>query len=290
MATLNGASLSGIGAGTYATGVSASWAGDGGFTASSGTAQLVVSQASTSVLVSGSTNPSVFSQSVSFTANVSSAGGTPTGTVQFMIDGTNFGSPVAVDGSGNATSGTTTTLTVASHSISAVYSGDPNVTTSTGAMSQTVNKANVSVSLTSSLNPVGKGTSITFTVTVASDAPATKTPGGKVRLFKNGKQIKTTHTLSAGKSTYTFTWTYATGTFSMTAKYLGTANYNMATSPIYSQVVTTNGVSLKEARQVRAVCAEQRLKQLLRRRPIGHEWICRERTQALRSGRLTWPP
>jgi hypothetical protein len=239
VATLINASLSGIAAGTYPTGVSASWAGDGSFAGSSGTAQLVVSQASTSVSVSGSANPSVFSQSVSFTANVSSAGGTPTGTVQFMIDGTNFGSPAAVDGTGKATSGTTTTLTVAGHSISAVYSGDSNFSTSTGSVSQTVNKANVSVTLTSSPNPVVKGTSITFTVTVASVAPATKTPGGKVRLFKNGKQIKTTHSLSAGKSTYTFTWTYATGTFSMTAKYLGNASFNAATSPIYSQVVTT---------------------------------------------------
>ena len=239
VATLNNASLSGIAAGTYATGVSASWAGDGSYAGSLGTAQLVVSQAPTSVSVSGSANPSVFSQSVSFTATVTSSGGTPTGTVQFKIDGTNFGSPVAVDGTGKATSGTTTTLTVASHSISAVYGGDANFSTSTGSVSQTVNKASVTVTLTSAPNPVVKGTSIKFTVTVASTAPATKVPGGKVRLLKNGKVIKTAHTLSAGKTTYTFTWTYATGTFSMTAKYLGTANFNVATSPVYSQVVTT---------------------------------------------------
>ena len=227
-ATLNGASLAGIATGTYATGVSASWTGDGSYGASSGTAQLAVSQAPTSVSISSSANPSSFSQSVSFTANVSSDGGTPTGSAQFKIDGTNFGSPVAVDGTGKATSGTTTTLTVASHSISAVYSGDSNFSTSTDSLSQTVNKANVTVTVTSSPNPVVKGTSITFTVTVAPGAPATKVPGGKVKLLKNGKVIKTAHTLSAGKTTYTFTWMYNTGTFSMTAKYLGTANFNVA--------------------------------------------------------------
>ena len=170
---------------------------------------------------------------------MTSAGGSPTGTVQFKIDGANFGSPVALNGAGKATSGSTTTLAVGGRSISAVYSGETNFTTSTGTVSQTVNKASVTVTVTSNQNPVKKGTSITFTVTVATASPGTKTPGGKVRLLKNGKVIKTAKTLSAGKATYTFTWTYATGTFTMTAKYLGTANYNVATSPVYSQVVTT---------------------------------------------------
>ncbi|HEY7025158.1 MAG TPA: Ig-like domain repeat protein [Candidatus Limnocylindrales bacterium] len=238
VATVNNVSLAGIPVGNYPTGVSASWAGDGSFASSSGSAQLSVSQASSSVSVLGSSNPSVFTQPVSFTANVTSSGGTPTGTVQFRIGGTNFGSPVAVDGTGKATSSATTTLTVASHTISAVYSGDTNFSTSTGSTSQTVDKANVTVTLTSSANPVKKGASITFTVTVASASPATKVPGGKVKLFKNGKLIKNAHTLSGGKAMFTFSWTYKTGTFSMTAKYLGTANFNVATSPVYSQLVT----------------------------------------------------
>ena len=41
-------------------------------------------------------NPSVYGQSVTFTATVAAnppGSGTPTGTVQFQIDGTNFGPP-----------------------------------------------------------------------------------------------------------------------------------------------------------------------------------------------------
>jgi hypothetical protein len=57
--------------------------------------------------------------------------------VQFKIDGTNFGSPVAVV-NGSATSGNTSSLTAGSHSIAAVYSGDSNYTGSTGNLTQIV--------------------------------------------------------------------------------------------------------------------------------------------------------
>jgi hypothetical protein len=69
--------------------------------------------------------------------------GTPTGTVQFKIDGVNFGSPVAVDGTGHATSGSTTSLAVGSHSVTATYSGDANFLGSIGSLAggQTVTYA-----------------------------------------------------------------------------------------------------------------------------------------------------
>jgi hypothetical protein len=73
---------------------------------------------------------------VTFTATVArSAGsaGTITGTVQFKEDGNNLGSPVAVTGSGPFTAQLQTRcLTVGSHTITAVYSGDTNFKTSTG--------------------------------------------------------------------------------------------------------------------------------------------------------------
>ena len=49
MATLSNASLSGINAGTYGTGVAASFAGDASFQASSGTANLTVTKATLTV-------------------------------------------------------------------------------------------------------------------------------------------------------------------------------------------------------------------------------------------------
>ena len=76
-----------------------------------------------SVSVGSSLNPSAYGQAVSFTATVT--GVSPTGTVQFNIDGGAFGLPVTL-ASGTATSGTISTLTAGTHTVTAVYSGDTN--------------------------------------------------------------------------------------------------------------------------------------------------------------------
>ena len=55
-----------------------------------------VNQSSTTTAVTSSPNPSLFGQGVTFTATVAAAApgsGTPTGNVQFVIDGANFGAP-----------------------------------------------------------------------------------------------------------------------------------------------------------------------------------------------------
>src|SRR5206468_9686236 len=120
----SGASLSGIDAGTYPTGVGASFAGDTDYTASSGSNSLTVNQANTSTDLSSNNNPSIFGQNVTFTATVTSGGGiqtgavksknaraikrlaagagTPTGTVTFKDNGSTLGMGT-LDGSGVAT-------------------------------------------------------------------------------------------------------------------------------------------------------------------------------------------
>lgn len=103
-----------------------------------------VDPASTTTAVTSSNNPSQDGQSVTFTAAVASVapgGGTPTGAVQFKDDGTNLGSPVAVNGSGNATV-STSGLTIGTHVVSASYApADGNSTSSSGSVSQVVQKA-----------------------------------------------------------------------------------------------------------------------------------------------------
>ena len=75
---------------------------------------------------------------VTFTATVArttGSAGSITGTVQFKEDGNNLGSPVNVTGSGPFTAQLMTRcLTVGSHTITAVYSGDVNFKTSTGTL------------------------------------------------------------------------------------------------------------------------------------------------------------
>ncbi len=106
-----------------------------------------LTQATTTV-VSSTNNPSTYGGSVAFTATVT-AGANPvtSGTVQFVVDGTNYGSAVALDGNGQAASQATTTLTAGSHTVLANYSGSGSYQSSNGSLSggQTVNKATLTV-------------------------------------------------------------------------------------------------------------------------------------------------
>ena len=83
---------------------------------------------------------------MTFTASVATnvaGSGTPAGTVQFLIDGSDFGSPVTLV-NGSATSPAISSLSAASHTIEAVYSGDTDFAGSTGTLTQTVNPGNTS--------------------------------------------------------------------------------------------------------------------------------------------------
>ena len=87
--------------------------------------------------MSSSANPAAMKTAVFFTAALDHPDAT--GTVQFVVDGKNFGSPAAVV-NGVATSGATSKLNPGTHAVSAVYSGDANFNPATSAtLTQTVN-------------------------------------------------------------------------------------------------------------------------------------------------------
>ena len=84
--------------------VTASYTATGDFQNSSNTLTQTVN-ASTSTALSSSLNPSLVGQSVTFTATVTANNGTtPTGSVQFAVNGTALGGPVTLNGSGVAVS------------------------------------------------------------------------------------------------------------------------------------------------------------------------------------------
>jgi uncharacterized protein YhjY with autotransporter beta-barrel domain len=223
--------------------ITAVYAGDTNNAGSTSSALTeTVNKASTSVSLTSSANPAVPGQSVAFTATVSAAPpatGTPTGSVTFMDGATTLGSVTL--SAGKATF-TTTALAVGPHSITAVYGGDANDTGATSpALTETVNKASTSVSLTSSANPAVPGQSVTFTATVSAAPPATGTPGGSVT-FMDGATTLGAGTLSAGKATFTTT-ALAVGGHSITAVYGGDANDAGSTSPALTQSVNKASTS-----------------------------------------------
>jgi hypothetical protein len=109
--------------------------GDSNFNAATQVTESVTAQkVSTATAISSSLNPSALGESVTFTAMVTSTAGTPTGTVQFKIDGVNSGGPVTLNGSGIAQL-TTSSLAAGTHTVTADYSGDTNFAVSTGTLS-----------------------------------------------------------------------------------------------------------------------------------------------------------
>ena len=70
-------------------------------------------------------------------------------------------------------------LAVGTHTLTASYSGDVNFAGSNGTLSggQSVNKANTSTSVTSSLNTSTFGQTVTFTATVTVNFPGTTAAG-----------------------------------------------------------------------------------------------------------------
>jgi uncharacterized repeat protein (TIGR01451 family) len=125
--------------GTY-TVVAAFTSSDPNYTDGSAQTTFTIAPAATAVTISSSANPSVFGQPVVFTALVTSgSGAVPTGSVQFIVDGSNFGAPVLLDAGGQATSAADTFLSGLDHAIEVVYTNsDGNFVGSDGTLTQMV--------------------------------------------------------------------------------------------------------------------------------------------------------
>jgi hypothetical protein len=221
--------------------VTAVYSGDPNFNGStSPNFTQVVNKAGTTPAIASSTSPTVSGQPVTFTATVTAVppgAGTPSGTVQFRVDGVNLGSAVTLTG-GSATSPTTTSLAVGNRAITAIYNGDTNFNTSTSpSLTQVVNKANTTTGVTASTNPTASGQPVTFTATVAAVAPGGGIPAGTVQFQVNGANLGSAVTLAGGSATSSATSSLAVGNHTVTAVYAGNTSFNGSTSPALIQVV-----------------------------------------------------
>jgi hypothetical protein len=143
----------------------------------SATASINVLKATTATSVSSSVNPSDLGQTVTFTATVTSAGGVPSGTVQFKVDGANGGSPQTLNGSGIATF-SSSALTATTHAIVADYNGNNNFGTSSGTLAGgQVVRGQPAISVNDvSISEGDSGTKLAnFTVTLSSASDLTVT-------------------------------------------------------------------------------------------------------------------
>ena len=216
--------------------ITASYAGDANFIATSGNVTETVNQDTTTMVVSASANQSVYSQPVTFTATVAAApsgAGTPTGTVTFSDDGTLLGTG-SLDANGNATF-STDTLATGTHTITVSYTGDADFTATSGSVTQTVNQDATTMAVSASANPSVYSQPVTFTANVAATPPGAGTPAGTVTFSDDGTLLGTVNLDDNGNATFSIT-TLTLGTHTITASYAGDADFT-ATSGSVTQTV-----------------------------------------------------
>src|SRR5439155_12758254 len=148
--------------------ITANYFGDNGNASSSGMANLTVKAITTTVLTLNN-NPQQFGAAVQFTAQVSPVAAT--GTVQFLDGLLVLGSMTI---SGGAATFTTSSLSAGGHAISCVYSGDTAYgASSSGTLTQTINKAAPLLVVSSTPNPSSYGQSVTLRATLQTTATGT---------------------------------------------------------------------------------------------------------------------
>lgn len=206
----------------------AQYAGDGANNAAnSATLAVTVGAApsTTSLGVSSATSP--FGTSVTLTATV--AGTSPSGTVTFKDGATTLGTGTVSNGVATLA---TSALAVGTRTITAAYGGDSrNQTSTSAAVTVTIQPATGAVALQVSNLAPAFGTSIALTATVTGVNPT-----GNVT-FKDGTTTLGTVALSGGAASLS-TAALAIGTHSITASYSGDGNNASATSAAQSVVVS----------------------------------------------------
>ncbi len=177
------------------------------------------------------TGPVTFGQAVTVSATVTATGGTPTGTVQFAVNGVNNGTAVVL--TNGTASMTFNGLPGGTNTITATYGGDNTFASSTGtALSVVVAFATTTTTLNSSISantPVPPGTSVTLTATVTSALQAPK-PTGTINFTTGTTMIAANVPVGpTGVATYTST-TLPTGSYPIVATYSGDTGFAGSTS------------------------------------------------------------
>jgi autotransporter-associated beta strand protein len=218
--------------------ITAYYSGDNSFSSSPiATITQEISNTAATTTTLAATTATVFGQSATFTASVSSATvGAITGSVTFFADGVPIGSGTVVSGQASLS---LASLATGIRSITATYNGDVNYSSGTTASPalQVVNKASSSVTVGTSVNPSSFGQGVTLQAIVAAAAPGAGPATGTVTFYADGVILGTGMIFSGGTASLGVSG-LAVGSHSITATYGGDGNFNMSTNGnILSQVV-----------------------------------------------------
>ena len=218
--------------------VLAHYLGSPDFEASTATVVQRVVKAPTSTAVSSSLNPSGTGDDVAFSAHVTVHGaGTPTGTVQFQVDGSDLGGPVPVGAGGTATSPVTSALIDGAHDVSATYSGDADLQPSGGTLVQSVGEEATATVVSTSVDPAAYGEPLTIAATVERHQPGVD-PEGRLSFQLDGAELCST-TLEADGASCAIAGPLSPGAHAIRVDYEAGPGYESSHGTLTQQVVAT---------------------------------------------------
>jgi len=221
--------VSGTGSATFSTNslsvgshtITANYQPTGTFGASTASLIQVINGDATSSALTCLPNPIGLYNTAQLTAIVTSANGTPTGSISF----TDNGASLATGGLLSGTTSLTYTGSIAgTHNITATYIPTGSFAASSAICSEVVNALPTTSTLTASPTTSTYGSPVTLTATVLPAAlPALSTPTGVVT-FYNGASVLGTGTLAGGVATLASV-SLPGGSYNLTCLYGGSAIY-----------------------------------------------------------------
>ena len=223
-------SSSSLSVGTHS--IAASYSGNTNYGASSSSAVTETVNATNTTTTLATSGNALSGKPVTLTASVTSGTGVPTGVITFEDGGSSLGQ-ATLNGQGIATL-TISSLTVGSHSLTAVYGGDANYLTSTSSSQiEVISLATTTLTLNGPASPMNAGLTATFTATLTSNGIA---PTGNLTL-RDGTTVVSTQAVSATGS-FAFPVTgLAIGSHALTVTYGGDTNNATSTSNTFTLVV-----------------------------------------------------
>jgi Bacterial Ig-like domain (group 3)/FG-GAP-like repeat len=227
-AVLNTSSLI-IGAHT----IQASYSGDSNYVSQQATVSEVIRYPPVVLTLSSSLNPESFGQSVIFTAKATATGPAPTGSAIFQDNGRQIGQvSLAADGTAAFA---TNSLSVGSHVIQAIYSGDSKYDSQSATLTEVVAPAPTLTTLSVSPNPATAGQMVTLKALVTSGG----TPAGNVAFFDGTTSIGSASMDGTGTAILNTT-NLQVGTHPLTAIFSANSNWGASSSTVVNELIIPN--------------------------------------------------
>ena len=209
--------------------IQAAYSGDANYAASF--SPILTETVGTPVTLVSSRNPSAAGQAVTFTA-AAGAGRTPTGSVTFMAGAIPLGIKQLVNGSASVS---LPALPAGNRPITASYSADTNLQPGFTAMTQAVSQTTMTV-LRALPDPASDNQLIDFTATVTGQDGSNAV--GAVA-FMQGSPATTWGTAQLVNGTASISNAFSqSGTYPITAVFLGSPNYQTSSSAALKEVVS----------------------------------------------------